>query len=236
MTTVTVSIKLLSGDLLSLAIPDYMTRRAFYGYVYQQLPDDVAPEEDYMLSLVRSLSEEELPADNECLGPQEGEMFFAFLDTRTFAVDMRGAWWETYDTRVPTPRMFCQWEYTVYKTEHGHKSQYFTERFYYNEDEMSWLVADRLRSERVGRRGEEEEIHIPDGEPLYSSMEHIASVMVERIPGLSRRAMTHIQDNLVWMWNDMNVAPMWNEAEQEPEPYHENLPEEPLGVHREEWA
>lgn len=234
MTTVTVSIKLLAGDLLSLTIPDNMTRRAFYGYVYQQLPDDVAPEEDYMMTLVRSLSEEELPADNELLGPQEGEMFFVFLDTRTFVVEIHGAGWDTYDTRVPTPRLFRKWEYTVYKTENGRKSQYFMEGFYHNEDENSWLVADRLRSETVGRYEEEEVIHIPEGEPIYSTMEHIASVMIPRIPGVSRRAMTHLQANLVEEWHDINVMLTWDD--EEPEPYHANLPEEPLGVHREEWA
>jgi hypothetical protein len=204
MTTITVSIKLLSGDLLTLTIPEYMTTQVFYDYVYQQLSDEVAPEEDYMMTLLRVLDDEEigeLPADDDTLSPSDGEMFFVFMDTRKFQVELYGVWWETFDTREPTPRMFQQWQYNVYRIEYGRESMYYHDRFYYNKEEMIWLVKDNLSSEMVGRREDEEVISIPEDERMYSTMEEIAEVMIDRIPGLSRRAKTYIHGNLTWLWN-----------------------------------
>lgn len=235
---VTVSIRLLSGDLLSLEVPNYMTRQAFYGHVYQSMPDDVAPEEDYMVTLVRIGEEgepEELPADGEPLGAQEGEVFWLYVDVRSYEVELSGAWWETFDTTRPMNQMFRHWEYTVTQLEKGANHTLKKESFYHNEDEMAWFVKDRITSEMVGRKLDEESIRIPDDETVYLSIERVVEIMVDRLPGLTQRAKTHIKRELVWHWNDMNAPLVWNE-EEAPQAYHDNLPEEPLGVQRDPWA
>ena len=236
--SVMVSIKLLSGDLLSLEVPNYMTRQAFYGYVYQALPDDVAPEEDYMVTLVRVGDEgepQELPADAEALGAQEGEVFWLFADVRSYEIELSGAWWETFDMSRPMNQMFRHWEYTVTELVKGANRTVKKESFYHNEDEMAWFVKDRISSEMVGRRADEESIRIPEDETAYLSIDRVVEVMVERLPGLNQRAKTHIKGQLVWHWNDMNTPPVWN-GEEPQHPYYDDLPEEPLGVQRDPWA
>lgn len=236
--TATVSIKLLSGDLLSLEVPNYMTRQAFYGHVYQSMPDDVAPEEDYMVTLVRMRDggePEELPADGEALDAEDGEVFWLYVDVRSYEVELSGTWWETFDMTRPMNQMFRHWRYTVTQVEKGTYHTFKRESFYHNEDEMAWFVADRISSEMVGRRADEEVIRIPEDETAYLTIERVVEVMVDRLPGLTQRAKTHIKRELVWHWNDMNTPLDWND-EEEPHPYHEDLPEEPWGVQRGDWA
>ena len=240
--SVMVSIKLLSGDLLSLEVPHYMTRQAFYGHVYQALPDDVAPEEDYMITLARVGDEdedkeepEELPADGEILNAQEGEQFWLFADVRSYEVELSGAWWETYDMSRPMNQLFRHWHYTVTQVENGDNRVIKNESFYHNEDEMAWFVQDRLHSVMCGRKMDEESIHIPEDETAYLSIDRVVEVMVDRLPGLTQRAKTHIKAQLTWQWDDMNTPLEWNEEQEEEQgayPYHDDLPQQPLGVQR----
>lgn len=223
-----------------------MTRHAFYTQVYQSLPDEVAPAEDYMITLIRpeekGMEEEdgelptdwELPADDEPLRAVSGEMFWLVMDEKSLDVDLKQVWWETFE--VSRPEIFYHWEYTIQLWDHGHKSIYKRETFYYTDSPSSeWYLADHLNPKRSGRNGEEEMIRIPEGETVYMSIGAIAEKMLGRIPGLSRRARHHLHCSLVWLWNDYYVDMECNEEFPHPDPYHADLPEEPWGVVRGDW-
>jgi hypothetical protein len=80
---ISVSVKMLAGDLFTLEIPSDITIKQFYKMVWKMIPTQIPLQS---LELIRQDSEEPLPQIPMALIPQLDEVFFAFIQTSHFTL------------------------------------------------------------------------------------------------------------------------------------------------------
>ena len=85
MATVSVSIKILSGDMIDLDISKDVTLSQFYNIVWMALPIQIPLQS---LDLFRQDYEEPLPQNDMSLTPQSGEIFLAFVQKTHFTLSL----------------------------------------------------------------------------------------------------------------------------------------------------
>lgn len=102
MTSITVFVKLLNGDQVSLEVAPYLSSMDLYVAAFHALPDEVRPEEVYALQLFRALPGQEeqeqeqeekgehgaLPFTEERIRLVEGDHFFVLLSAAEFRVEL----------------------------------------------------------------------------------------------------------------------------------------------------
>ena len=102
MTSITVFVKLLNGDQVSLEVAPCLSSMDLYVAAFHALPDEVRPEEVYALQLLRALPGQEeqeqeqeekgeplaLPFTEERIRLVEGEHFFVLLSAAEFRVEL----------------------------------------------------------------------------------------------------------------------------------------------------
>jgi hypothetical protein len=211
MATVSVTVKILSGDILPLDVPANITHRQFYAQVYFDLPEEVAPAEDYQMILLRAPSEEEegkeLRSDETPLNPQEGEMFCAIMGTDEYRVELQSYWTEVYEVNRQENDLFCLYEYYIYKND----VIIHDECFYHNEEENRWYLTDGVEEQWVGRHSDELAISLPANAEAFASMDNLASTLIERAPNhvsfansehfnITRRVRDYMRESLLHQW------------------------------------
>jgi len=94
MTIVTIVVKILSGELLFLDIPNILTGRQLDDQVYEALPEEIRPRERYQMALLRLRKKndedqyEEIIPDDMKLVIEEGEYFCISLMTDEFNLEL----------------------------------------------------------------------------------------------------------------------------------------------------
>lgn len=83
---ITVSIKMLSGDLITLDVPSYIIHKDFYQMVWKLIPNKIPAN---AFDLLREDSEEPLSVSTEFLEPKENEIFFIIIQTSCFRIYLR---------------------------------------------------------------------------------------------------------------------------------------------------
>ncbi len=83
---ITVSIKMLSGDLITLDVPSYIIHKDFYQMVWKLIPDKIPVN---AFDLLREDSEEPLSVSAEFLEPKDNEIFFVLIQTSCFRIYLR---------------------------------------------------------------------------------------------------------------------------------------------------
>jgi hypothetical protein len=79
--TVSVLVKMLSGDLIPIEIPSDITVKQFYKIVWRAIPERCALQS---LDLLRDGGDDALPSTPMPLLPEQDEVFFAFIQTSHF--------------------------------------------------------------------------------------------------------------------------------------------------------
>jgi hypothetical protein len=83
---VNVSIKMLSGDFITLEVPSYIIHKDFYQMVWKLIPEKISSN---AFDLLREDSEEPLSVSAEFLEPKEDEIFFVLIQTSYFRIYLR---------------------------------------------------------------------------------------------------------------------------------------------------
>jgi hypothetical protein len=86
MKIVNVSIKMLSGELITLEVPSFIIHKDFYRMVWMMIPEKSSLDS---LDLLREGSDEPLSFSAEFLEPQPNEIFFAFIQTSYFTLYLK---------------------------------------------------------------------------------------------------------------------------------------------------
>jgi hypothetical protein len=247
--TVPVTVKILSGDILSLDVPANSTRRQFYGQVYFDLPEEVAPLEDYQMILLRGPSEEEeegqgkeLPSDDKPLHPQEGEMFCVIMGTDEYRLELQSNWIDVFEATRQDNYLFSMYDFYIYKND----VMIHNECFYHCEDEDRWYLSDGVEENVVGRHSDEISIILPPNAEPFESMDTLARTLVERAPNhvsfansehltITRRVRDYLREDFLRQWRETmeyrHSGGPYQEQEQEQEEQEEQEQEQEDG-----WA
>lgn len=91
-TVISISIKLLSGEILSLEVPSDISLKGFYYHVHHQLDPSIRPKLPQQLTLLRFSQEQEestelSPTDPDPLHPLIDEVFLLLIDPNDYHVD-----------------------------------------------------------------------------------------------------------------------------------------------------
>ena len=221
MSCITVFVKLLSGDMLALDVRPDITRKQFYARVYLELPEEVAPSEDYMMTLLRSSEqkeeqeqEQELLADEDPLRPCPDEIFFAIMDPSEYALSMSMGGFDAYEMTRPMNYIFQAREIIITCWNESVKKTLQRESFYYNNDDHTWFLQDGILTEWVGRHEDELAIRIPDDAVAYGSIERLVTRIIQRLPNSTKRIQAHLASSFLQQWSE-TIEGRWNEEEEE---------------------
>jgi hypothetical protein len=83
---ITVSIKMLSGDLIALEVPSCIIHKDFYQMVWKLIPEKIPLN---TFDLLREDSQEPLSISAEFLEPKDDEIFFVLIQTSYFRIYLR---------------------------------------------------------------------------------------------------------------------------------------------------
>ena len=224
---VTVYVKVLSGEMISLEVPENMTSRQFYGQAHYNLPEDVRSEEEYQMTLLRTMvvwdeeekeekeEAEELLADDEVMEVEEGEVFLAVMDSAKYDIVMNPYGWDAYERTREENYLFDANEYSVYRKWGGvTETLRRNDIIYHGTEDDSWYSSENVEMEWVGRFRDELAIEIPEDAVLYGSLEALAVTLMGRLPGLSRRVQAYLVDEWMRQW-DQYRGPFQEEEEEE---------------------
>jgi hypothetical protein len=167
-------IKTMSGDLVSLEVPETETVTAFYERVSDQF--DV---KKIQLQLFRSNEEDELKESDELLGGEEDEVFSAVMDKMNYIVAVNQITEDVYDLNHEKERYEM---YEVVLTRYGMESgpetvkeRLYVKRMYSPTDQVNYYLANREipSCTRMTRFGEERHILINENVQMYHSFDHL---------------------------------------------------------------
>jgi hypothetical protein len=207
----TVFVKLLSGEMITLDVRPDITRKQFYARVWIELPEEVSPSQEYMMTLLRSSEqkeeqeeqeEQELLDDEEALHPCPDEIFFALMDTSEYDIAMSMRVFDAYDMTRPMNYLFQAREMKVRRRNKYEADISHREFFYYNEDDHTLFLEDGIQVEWVGRYEDELSIRIPDSAVPYHSIHHLVAHMVQRIPDTTKRVQSHLASSFLQEWSE----------------------------------
>jgi hypothetical protein len=213
------------------------------------LPEGLAPRKEYHLTLFRVQDTEDtedteeenlgimIPTNEEWMVVREGEEFLVYLsDDVEYKVELKGNWWESYDTTRPDYEWFTSARVYVMRYEEEERTilNGTGELMYYNDKRREWYVGDRIEREEMGRHAREETITIPADESPSRSIGSLARMMLGRIPGLTQRVREHLLEEWREGWRRlyMDTLEEYPEEEGEYPVYAEDYPEEPQGIQR----
>jgi hypothetical protein len=163
--TVTVFIKLLSGELQSLEVEPNITQRIFFNLVFGLLH----PCKIEQLSISRLVDEEfvslHLTSDQPLL-PQSEEIFTAFINSFTYTTQVKLASTEVWDDNRARYELF---DFTLKEFDEVHNYRTVTQGIYIlpvdpdttPENITFFLESDQIPAQCYGRFGDEWDIDIP---------------------------------------------------------------------------
>jgi hypothetical protein len=222
MSATTVFVKLLSGEMITLDVRPDITRKQFYARVWIELPEEVSPAEEYMMTLLRSSEqkeeqeqeEQELLDDEEPLRPCSDEIFFALMDTSEYDIAMSMRMFDAYDLTRPVNYLFQAREIKVRRRNKYEGDALHCEFFYYNEDDRTWFPEEDIQTEWVGRYADELAIRIPEDTVFYHSLEHLVAHMVQRVPHSTKRVQSYLAQSFIQQWSETTYG-SWNKEEEQ---------------------
>ena len=241
--TIAVSVKTLSGEMISLALQPTITRRQFYTRVYAELPEEVQPEEEYQMTLLREPKGEEegeeLPWDTNRLDPEEGETFYVVIGTEEYDLKLQSNWVDVYEATRAENNLFCLYDFYLYKN----GVMIHDECFYHNEDENRLYGSERVETNWVGRHSDELVITLPQDVESWESMEEGSPILMRRVPNHSsvresehqkipRRVLDYLGEELNRQWREMMEYRRSEEEEEQEEEQEEQEEQE----HEDDWA
>jgi hypothetical protein len=208
-----VSVKVLSGDIITLDVLPTITCREFYTRVYEELPAEILPEYEYQMSLMREKKTDEeeeqehwdpeVDYDDNPLEPSEEEMFFAVFDTTEY-------WTEERDDVIAYAverREDHDWsirEYVVYRMNPSdgiqivHRGRLFEGEW---EGCETWLTDNDVKWEWSSRYTNQINFDFPEEDshsPYYPSMRWAIKGAFEYLQGVNKRVQAHLVEE--WMW------------------------------------
>jgi hypothetical protein len=217
--TITVFIKLLSGELQSLEIEPETTQFMFFNHVYWLL----RPRQIDQLSISRLVNDEFVPihlTSNQPLLPQPEEIFTVLINTSTYSVQISLASTEVWDDNRARYELY---DFTLTEFNDNQNYRSTTQGIYVlpmdpnttPENISFFLDNDQIPAQRFGRFGDEWDIEIPqDMIPLQGIRQ-----LIEQSPlgqDLSDSAKQHIiQRFSEALTNDLDIMFHRDQHEQE---------------------
>jgi hypothetical protein len=219
-------IKTMSGDLVSLEVPETETVTAFYERVSDQF--DV---KKIQLQLFRSNEEDELKESDELLGGEEDEVFSAVMDKMNYIVAVNQITDRVYDLQRDDYIGERYEMYEVVLTRYGMESGpetvkqcLYVKPIHSPTDLVNYYLANRMiPSLKVGNGLDQERlIRIKDDVPMYHSFD----VLMTRTPlgeNLSDKRRAQLLDTIQTKWTElwMELFNAYSDEDDENEFYDE---------------
>jgi len=205
MATVSVTVKILSGDVFSLDIPKEVTSEQLDDLVYDALPEDIRPRERYQMALLRVRSEqeekeekeekeeqeeqedeyEEVVPDDTRLEVEEGECFYVSLMVDEYELELSvGMFVHARNPVGDEQDVFeCHTVY-IYKNNvmiHD-ESLYYSFNNTQPEQLPVWYGEEKVESEWVDQDNGEMTIHIAEDTPVYETIRALAKKVASGCP------------------------------------------------------
>lgn len=224
MATVSVTVKILSGDVFSLDIPKEVTSEQLDDLVYDALPEDIRPRERYQMALLRVRREqeekeekedeyEEVVPDDVRMGVEEGECFYVSLMVDEYELELSvGMFVHARNPIGDRQDVFeCHTVY-IYKNNvmiHD-ESLYYSFNNTQPEHLPVWYGEEKVESEWVDQDNGEMMIHIAEDTPVYETIRALAKKVASGcpnkesvkgiVPSLSKRLQHHIVMEFLREW------------------------------------
>jgi hypothetical protein len=196
-------IKTMSGDLVSLEVPETETVTAFYERVSRHF--DV---KKIQLQLFRMDAEDELKESDELLGGEEDEVFSALMDKMNYIVAVNQITDRVYDLKHEKERYEM---YEVVLTRYGMESGpetvkqcLYVKPMYSPTDQVNYYLANReIPSRKIGDGlSQERYILIKEHVPMYHSFDHLMT-STPLGANLSDKRRTQLLDTIQKKWMDL---------------------------------
>ena len=214
-----VSVKVLSGDIITLDVLPTITTREFYTRVYQEIPAEIRPEYEYQMTLMREKKVDEEDEDEEDedewdpevdydenpLDPSEEEMFFAVFDTMEYwAVERDDVIASAVERR--TRHVWNVREYVVYRMnpsddydgmETVHRGRLFEGEW---EGYQTWVTDHDVKCEWSTRYNNQIDFDFPEknsDSPHYPSLRWAIEGAFQYLQGVNKRVQAHLVEE--WM-------------------------------------
>lgn len=232
--TITVFIKLLSGELQSLEVEPDITQDIFFNHVFRH----VHPRKIEQLSISRLVDDEFVSihlTSNQPLLPQHEEIFTVFINSFTYTVKINLASTEVWDDNRARYELF---DFTLKEFDEVHDYRTVTQGIYIlpvdadttPENITFFLESEQIPAHRFGRFGDEWDIDIPhDMVPLKGIRQ-----LIEQSPlgqGLSDSIKEHIINKFSKEFTEyLDVEFQRDEHEQEHQAWMEEQAQRDLWV------
>jgi hypothetical protein len=227
MATVSVTVKILSGDLFSLDVPKEVTSEQLDELVYDALPEDIRPGESYQMALLRVRREqveskddedeyEEVVPDDTRMEVEEGECFYVSLMVDDYRLEM--CMGRFIDARNPIGGQqdvfVCHTVYIYNNNVMIHEeSVYYSFNNTQPEHLRVWYGEEKVESEWVGQENGGMTIHIAEDTPVYETIGAFAKKMASGcpnkesvkgiVPSLSKRLQHYMEMEFLREWIEL---------------------------------
>lgn len=153
---ITVSIKMLSGDLITLEVPSYIIHKDFYQMVWKLIPEKISFN---AFDILRQDSEEPISVSAEFLEPKDNEIFFVLIHTSYFRISLRklACAYLRSDHFVPGSSFYDAYEIVIQEMHSAVSS-----------DSHSLPVSDALPDEDIGTHSVQDDEKSPINHDIQS--------------------------------------------------------------------
>lgn len=126
MTEISITIKLLQGDLIPLEVPVPLLTSDLYTRVRHALPEDIRPDHEYQIRLLREGDTQEEPLMDQNYPLLDGECLCALLDPSVYrlTLDYIGP---AYEILLGQPIHYNKWRLTIMR---NHQDIFYSVVFY----------------------------------------------------------------------------------------------------------
>ena len=226
MATVSVTVRILSGDVFSLDIPTEVTNEQLDDLVYDALPEDIRPRERYQMALLRVRREqeekeekedeyEEVVPDDTRWEVEEGECFYVSLMVDEYDLELSVGMF--VHARNPIGDQQDVFEcHTVYIYKNNvmihDESLYYSFNNTQPEHLPVWYGEEKVESEWVDQDNGDGEmtIHIAEDTPVYETIGALAKKVASGcpnkesvkgiVPSLSKRLQHYMEMEFLREW------------------------------------
>jgi hypothetical protein len=179
----TVSVRLLSGDILKIEVPTHITNSKFYHLVFDALPEEIRPTHCCMCQMVL-FEKDVIPNTKELFVPSD-EVFSLYLDHHDYDVQLFPTPCDIFDIAQEPAVPYDGLCVSIVRQSRSetvpvleHDDSFYIKKE--NEREHQIRNGTDVPFEIGGRWGEEMTIQIPADSPVYS-LEEMFDVILRRL-------------------------------------------------------